>query len=50
MALREILDRYFDKVLVNAPDVALRDNRKALLARIYKEFLKIADFKEISIG
>lgn len=50
LALREILDRYFDKVLVNAPDVALRDNRKALLARIYKEFLKIADFKEISIG
>ena len=50
LALREILDRYFDKVLVNAPDAALRDNRKALLARIYKEFLKIADFKEISIG
>ena len=50
LALREILDRYFDKVLVNAPDVVLRDNRKALLARIYKEFLKIADFKEISIG
>lgn len=50
LALREILDRYFDKVLVNAPDLTLRNNRKALLARIYKEFLKIADFKEISIS
>lgn len=49
LGLREILDRYFDKVLVNAPDEALRNNRKTLLAQIYKLFLNIADFKEISI-
>ncbi|CAM2845380.1 glycine--tRNA ligase subunit beta [Helicobacter burdigaliensis] len=43
-----ILDRFFDKVLVNAPDVIFKNNRKHLIARIYKEFLEIADIKEIS--
>lgn len=46
--LSPFLDRFFDKVLVNAPDEDFRNNRKHLIARIYKEFLKIADIKEIS--
>ncbi|MDD6056363.1 MAG: glycine--tRNA ligase subunit beta [Helicobacteraceae bacterium] len=48
LSLSPILERFFDKVLVNAPDEAFRNNRKHLIARIYKEFLKIADIKEIS--
>ncbi|MCI5968484.1 glycine--tRNA ligase subunit beta [Helicobacter sp.] len=46
--LSPILERFFDKVLVNAPDIAFKNNRKHLIARIYKEFLSIADIKEIS--
>ena len=46
--LNPILERFFDKVLVNAPDEDFRNNRKHLIARIYKEFLKIADIKEMS--
>lgn len=49
LALNPILERFFDKVLVNAPDPIFRDNRKHLIARIYKAFLEIADIKEISL-
>ncbi|TLD87865.1 glycine--tRNA ligase subunit beta [Helicobacter sp. MIT 05-5294] len=49
LALNPILDRFFDKVLVNAPDEDFKNNRKHLIARIYKAFLEIADIKEISL-
>ncbi|WP_297813883.1 glycine--tRNA ligase subunit beta [uncultured Helicobacter sp.] len=48
LKLSPILDRFFDKVLVNAPDEDFKNNRKHLIARIYKAFLEIADIKEIS--
>lgn len=48
LALNPLLSRFFDKVLVNAPDEDFKNNRKNLIAKIYKAFLKIADIKEIS--
>ncbi len=47
--LKPTIDRFFDNVLVNAKDEKIRENRKNLVAIIYKEFRKIADIKEISI-
>lgn len=49
MSFGPILDRFFNVVLVNAPDERLRENRKTLIAHIYKAFLKIADIKEIAL-
>ena len=48
LTLSPILERFFDKVLVNAPDEDFKNNRKHLIACIYKAFLNIADIKEIS--
>jgi glycyl-tRNA synthetase beta chain len=45
--LRPAVDAFFDKVLVNAPDPAVRANRLALLGRLYHEVSSIADFSEI---
>jgi glycyl-tRNA synthetase beta chain len=41
------VDRFFDSVLVNAPDEAVRRNRLALLSRMYDQVSSIADFSEI---
>jgi glycyl-tRNA synthetase beta chain len=48
-ALKPKLDAYFDDVLVNAEDEAVKNNRKNTVASIYKSFREIADIKEISI-
>ena len=48
-ALKPQLDAFFDNVMVNAEDARVRDNRKALVASIYKALLSIADIKEISV-
>ncbi len=51
-ALLEIkpqLDSFFEHVMVNADDLHVRENRKSLIALIYKSFLHIADIKEITI-
>ena len=47
--LKHHIDLFFDNVLVNVDDEALRTNRKNLIASIYQEFKKIADIKEISV-
>lgn len=47
--LKPLLDRFFDNVMVNVEDDSIKQNRIALIANIYYEFLKIADVKEISI-
>ncbi len=47
--LKPLLDCYFDDVLVNAEEEALRKNRQNLIASIYKSFREIADIKEISV-
>ncbi|MGJ5820054.1 glycine--tRNA ligase subunit beta [Paludibaculum fermentans] len=45
--LKPAVDHFFDKILVNAPDPAVRDNRLALLGGLYNEVSSIADFSEI---
>ena len=45
--LRPAVDRFFDGVMVNVPDEAIRRNRLALLQSISTEFSKIADFSKI---
>ncbi len=45
--LRPAVDLFFDKVLVNAADEAIRRNRLTLLSSLLTEFSAIADFSEI---
>ena len=45
--LRPHVDRFFDAVMVMAPEPALRRNRLALIESVLSEFSKIADFSEI---
>ncbi len=45
--LRPKVDLFFDKVLVNAPDARIRQNRLTLLKALLAEFSTIADFSEI---
>ncbi len=45
--LRAPVDAFFDKVTVNAPDPALRENRLKLLAQIRAATLEVADFTKI---
>jgi glycyl-tRNA synthetase beta chain len=41
--LRPVVDAFFDGVMVNAEDPALRRNRLALLAQLREQFTRIAD-------
>jgi glycyl-tRNA synthetase beta chain len=45
--LRQPIDKFFDKVLVMAPEEAIRANRIALLETLENGFSAIADFSEI---
>ena len=45
--LRPRVDTFFDKVLVNAKDERVRNNRLTLLHNLLTEFSTIADFSEI---
>jgi len=49
MLFKPELDAFFENVMVNAEDEAIKNNRKALVASIYKSILNIADIKEVSI-
>ncbi|WP_337881481.1 glycine--tRNA ligase subunit beta [Rheinheimera sp.] len=42
-ALRDVVDQFFDQVMVNADDAAVRLNRQALLAQLRDLFLRVAD-------
>ena len=42
-ALREPVDKFFDDVMVMADDIALKNNRLALLNRLRGLFLQVAD-------
>ncbi|HEX3681174.1 MAG TPA: glycine--tRNA ligase subunit beta [Bryobacteraceae bacterium] len=46
-SLRPQIDLFFDKILVNDPNEAIRKNRLALLHSLLEEFSTIADFSEI---
>lgn len=48
VALKDPVDTFFDKVLVMAPDIAVRDNRLALLAEVAGVFLQIADISYLA--
>lgn len=48
--LRDPVDRFFDDVMVMADDVAIRDNRLALLGELRALFLDVADISRLSIG
>jgi glycyl-tRNA synthetase beta chain len=45
--LRPYVDRYFDKIMVNAPDAKIRENRLSMLSDMLRKFSSIADFSEI---
>jgi glycyl-tRNA synthetase beta chain len=45
--LRAPVDQFFDSVLVNDPDEALRNNRLALLAQVRLLFAGIADLSRL---
>ncbi|WP_024791471.1 glycine--tRNA ligase subunit beta [Lebetimonas sp. JS032] len=49
ISLKPLIDNFFDNVMVNVEDEKTRHNRKSMIASIYKEFLDIADIKEITI-
>jgi glycyl-tRNA synthetase beta chain len=48
--LRPAVDLFFDKVMVMAPDAAIRRNRLSLIAEVAQRFSSIADFSEIVTG
>jgi glycyl-tRNA synthetase beta chain len=47
-ALRDIVDEFFDKVMVNAENPALRANRLVLLDRLHSAMNKVADLSRLS--
>ena len=47
--LKRELDRYFDDVMVNSEDEALKNNRLHTIGSVYKTFKAIADIKEITV-
>ncbi|MCW9012421.1 MAG: glycine--tRNA ligase subunit beta [Gammaproteobacteria bacterium] len=46
-ALREPVDNFFDKVMVMSDDQTLKNNRVALLAKLYGLFLEAADLSRL---
>jgi len=49
LGLKPQLDSFFTNVMVNAEEEAVKNNRKSLVASVYKSILKIADIKEVSV-
>ena len=47
-ALRTPVDAFFDAVMVNAEDPALRANRLALLARLHQSMNRVADLSRLA--
>jgi glycyl-tRNA synthetase beta chain len=47
-ALRTPVDAFFDQVMVNAEDVALRNNRLGLLATLHQAMNRVADLSRLS--
>ena len=48
-SLRQPVDRFFDDVLVNVDDPALRDNRLNLLHALRLRFLTVADISQLAV-
>lgn len=47
--LKPEIDAFFDKVMINVENAALKNNRQVLVRSIYEAFLNIADIKELSV-
>ena len=47
LGLKPELDSFFSDVMVNVEDEGTKNNRKSLVASIYKSILKIADISEV---
>jgi glycyl-tRNA synthetase beta chain len=47
-ALKTPVDAFFDKVMVNVDDVALRTNRLALLAELHRAMNRVADLSRLA--
>jgi glycyl-tRNA synthetase beta chain len=47
-ALREPVDNFFDKVMVNADDPQVRANRLGLLATLHREMNRVADLSKLA--
>lgn len=48
LSFKDVLEKFFDKVMINVENKALRENRILLIKFIYEEFFKVGDIKEIS--
>jgi len=48
--MRPVVDAFFDRVMVMAPEPEVRANRLTLVGRTVKDFSRIADFSEIVVG
>ncbi|MDF1877648.1 glycine--tRNA ligase subunit beta [Sulfurimonas sp. SAG-AH-194-L11] len=49
LGLKPELDTFFTNVMVNVDDKSIKNNRKSLVASVYKSILNIADIKEVSV-
>ena len=47
--LADILDRFFVEVLVMCDDMSIRDNRVALLTRLRRDFMTLADLSRLQV-
>ena len=47
--LAEVLDRFFVEVLVMCDDEKTRDNRVALLTKLRREFMTLADLSRLQV-
>ena len=47
-ALKAPVDAFFDGVMVNAEDAALRANRQALLSRLHQAMNRVADLSRLA--
>ena len=48
LELKEVIDTFFDKVMVNVDDIELRQARLKLLNRVRGLFLSVADISYLS--
>jgi len=47
-ALKNPVDAFFDGVMVNAEDIALRNNRQGLLATLHQAMNQVADISKLA--
>jgi len=48
LELKEVIDTFFDKVMVNVDDIELRQTRLKLINRVRNLFLSVADVSYLS--